>query len=558
MTYRNLTEMLRLQAVRLGPRPAVRFKRHGVYHDLSWEQYRADVVACAAALAEAGVQPGDRVGMLSENRLEWLIVDMGILAAGAVNVPPHAPLTARQVHYQLANAGVCWLFVSAREQLAKALAILPELPAIKGIVVFDARDLPESLLDRVITWAGFLQRGRNALSHRQGELSDREAAIRWDDLATIIYTSGTTGNPKGVVLTHGNLMSNVRAMLQVSPVEPDDVALGWLPLSHIYARTCDHYKSVGAGTTLALAESAETLVANLEEVQPTHFNSVPRFYEKVLSAVASCDSAESGHRLRKIFGPRMKWMGAGGAPLPVPVAEAYAAAGLLIHQGYGLTETAPVISFNRVGRCKIGTVGEPLPGVEVKIGPDGEVLTRGLHVMKCYWDNPEATAATIEDGWLHTGDLGKLDGDGHLVITGRKKELLVLSNGKKVVPNHVEGLLLGDPCIDQAVVCGEGRNFLTALIVPHWSNVREALHAEGVAIDSMPSETLAKHPAVNELLRERIAGALKDVASWEHVKKFVILPQQFSVANDELTVSLKLRRNVIVSKYRSALDELYQ
>jgi long-chain acyl-CoA synthetase len=554
MTYRNLIEMHRLQAERLGPRPALRFKRHGLYHDLSWAQYRADALACAAALVDAGVRPGDRVGLLSENRVEWLIADMGILTAAAVNVPPHAPLTARQVHYQLADAGACWLLVSTREQLDKIRAVRRELPMLRGVVVFDRT----AAADDAQSWAGFLQRGQQALRGLNDELQKRETMSGADALATIMYTSGTTGNPKGVMLTQNNLLSNVCASLEVSPVEPDDIVLTWLPFSHIYARTVDHYKSIGAGTTLALAESAETVVANLDEIKPTHLNAVPRFYEKVLTAVASPDPAKTGHRLRDIFGPRMKWLGAGGAPLPVSVAEAYLAAGLTIYQGYGLTESAPVISFNRVGRCRIGTVGEAIPGVEVKIAPDGEVLTRGPHVMKGYWNNPDATAAAIENGWLHTGDLGKLDADGYLSITGRKKELLVLSNGKKVVPNFVEGLLLGDPCIDQAVVCGEGRNFLTALIVPHWANVRAALKADGVALDSASEEALAKHPSVLGLLRRRIDAALQDVSSCEQVKKFIALPRPFSVEQDELTVSLKLRRNVIVGKYASELDRLYR
>jgi len=554
MTYRNLTQMHRLQAARLGARPALRFKRHGLYHDLGWDQYRADALACAAALIDAGVQPGDRVGLLAENRVEWLIADMGILAASAVNVPPHAPLTSRQIHFQLADAGVCWLFVSNREQLEKVRAVRSELPALRGLVIFDRAAAAADAR----SWAGFLQRGRAALCRMQRELSEREAACTLDDLATIMYTSGTTGNPKGVMLTHGNLVSNVCAVLEVAPFEPEDVTLTWLPFSHIYARTMDHYKSIGAGTTLALAESNETLVANLDEVKPTHLNSVPRFYEKVLTAKASPDPAETGRRLRDVFGPRMKWMGSGGAPLPIPVAEAYYAAGIVLHQGYGLTESAPVISFNRVDRCKIGTVGEAIPGVEIKIATDGEVLTRGPHVMTGYWNNAEATAVAIEGGWLHTGDLGKLDADGHLVITGRKKELLVLSSGKKVVPNYIEGLLLGDSCIDQAVVCGEGRNFLTGLIVPHWSNVREALAREGVAVDSAADSELARHPAVLDLLRRRMEAALREVSSWEHVKKFVVLPRPFSVDNEELTVSLKLRRNVIVRKYASELDRLYR
>src|SRR5215471_2445576 len=421
MNFRNLTEMLRVQAELLGPLPALRGKRYGLYHDLSWEQYRADALACAAALVDAGVRPGDRVGLLSENRVEWLVADMGILAAAAVNVPPHAPLTARQIHYQLADAGICWLFVSTRDQLEKALSVLPELPAIRGVVVFDRLPTVPSARHSASTWSGFLQRGRRVLESLRAELRERESASGWNHLATIMYTSGTTGNPKGVMLTHGNLVSNVCAVLEVGPVQPEDLVLTWLPFSHIYARTVDHYKTIAAGIPLALAESAETVVANLEEVRPTHLNAVPRFYEKVFTAVSTSDPVKTAKRLHDVFGPRMKWLGAGGAPLPVPVAEAYHKAGLIIYQGYGLTESAPVISFNRENRCKIGTVGEAIPGVEIRIGSDGEVLTRGPHVMKGYWNNPEATVEALEDGWLHTGDLGELDTDGYLKITGRKK-----------------------------------------------------------------------------------------------------------------------------------------
>jgi long-chain acyl-CoA synthetase len=558
MMHRNLAEMHRVQAERLGPRPSLRFKHHGLYQDLSWERYRADAIACAAALVDVGVQPGDRVGLLAENRMEWLIADMGILAAAAINVPPHAPLTARQVQFQLADAGVSWLFVSTSEQLHKVLSVLPELPAVRGVVVFDPQPVIPSRRPPAIKWSSFLQGGRRAEQHLTRDLAQREAALGTDELATIMYTSGTTGNPKGVMLTHGNILSNVYAALQVAPCRPDDLVLTWLPFSHIYARTVDHYKTIGAGTTLALAESAETVVANLDEIGPTHLNAVPRFYEKLLTAVASSDAQKTGRRLRDAFGPRLRWLGAGGAPLPVPVAEAYRAAGLKICQGYGLTESAPVISFNREENCRIGTVGQAIPGVEVRIAPDGEILTRGPHVMKGYWNNPEATAAAIQDGWLHTGDLGHLDADGFLTITGRKKELLVLSNGKKVVPSYLEGLLLSDPCIDQAVIFGEGRNYLTALIVPHWQNLREALAVDGVSLNSEALELLADHRAVQMLLKRRVDSALKDVANCEQVRKFIVLPRPFTVAADELTVSLKLRRNVVLSKYQAQLDKLYQ
>lgn len=555
LPYQNLAEAQRRQAERFGPRPALRYKRHGLYHDLTWEAYREASVACAAALVGAGIRRGDRVGLLSENRLEWLIADMGILTAGGVNVPPHSPLTAKQVAYQFADAGIHWLFVSNAEQLDKVASVLHDLPELKGIVAFDAR--AAAAADYAVpafSWDFFLQRGRQECLN--DELLRREGDILPDDLATIMYTSGTTGNPKGVMLTHRNLLSNADAIASISPHTPGDVMLSWLPYSHIFARTIDHYLSLVDGVLLALAESAETLVENLAEVRPTHMAAVPRFYEKILAAVAAPDPADTGRRLRRIFGNRIDWLMSGGAPLPYAVAKAYLDAGLHVLQGYGLTETSPVITYNRRDHFKIETVGLPLPDVEVKIAADGEVLTHGPHVMPGYWNNPEATADAIHDGWFHTGDLGSLDADGFLSITGRKKELMVLSSGKKLVPNHIEGLLLSDECIDQAVVYGEGRNFLTALIVPHWVNLRRTMGL-GAEIDNATPEQLATSPAVYAFLEERLRKALADVSSWEHVKKFVVLPQPFSVANEELTVSLKLRRNVVFERYQEKLDGMY-
>ncbi len=553
-TCRNLGELLRRQADRLGPRIALRFKRHGWYRDLSWAAYWEQATACAAALVDVGVGVGDRVGLLSENRVEWLLADMGLLIAGAINVPPHAPLTAKQVHYQLEDAGVRWLFVSNQEQLAKIRAVRGQLPELRGVVVFDGRCAgPDAL-----SWEGFLQQGRRALPRVQVELDRRLREVNGESLATIMYTSGTTGNPKGVMLTHANLLTNAQASDEAGHRGPGAVLLCWLPFSHIYARTVDHYLSIFAGVPLALAESAETVVDDLAEIRPTHMSSVPRLYEKVLATVASLPADDRNRRLRDIFGPRVDWLGSGGAPLPIAVAQAFHDAGLLVLQGYGLTESSPVISFNRKAHYKLETVGQAIPGVEVRIAPDGEVLTHGPHVMKGYWKNPQATADTIKDGWLHTGDLGSLDAEGFLSITGRKKELLVLSNGKKVAPTQIEGLLLADALIDQVVVYGEGRSFLTALIVPHWDKVRTALCDAGSGPADESPALLARHPATLTLMQQRIQAALVDLASWEQVKKFVLLPQPFSVAAEELTVSLKLRRNVIFAKHRGDLDALYE
>lgn len=548
MPFTNLGQVLRHQAERLGERPAFRYRRHGLYHDISWRRYHADALAAATALAEVGIQVGDRVGLLGENSVDWLIADMAILTAGAVNVTPHAPLTARQIHFQLHDAEVSWVFVSNQHQLEKIRAIRADLPALRGVVVMD----PTASDQEVISWDAFKHRGRRAYPRLESEMRARAARVGLEDLATIMYTSGTTGNPKGVMLTHGNLLSNAQACQELQPHHPEEVILSWLPYTHIYARTCDHYLALVAGVTVALADSAETLVENLAEIQPTQLAAVPRFYEKVLTAVASPDPEITGKRLRHLFGPRIDWMSSGGAPLPVPIAEAYHAAGLKLMQGYGLTESSPVISFNTKAHHKIGTVGRAIPGVEVKIAPDGEVLTRGPHVMKGYWKNPEATAEAIRDGWLHTGDLGKLDEEGFLSITGRKKELMVLSNGKKVVPSHLEGLLVTDPYIDQAVVCGEGKNFLTALLVPHWGNVKAELRLEG------EPEELAHHPKVEALLARCCQKALADLSHMEQIKSFVVLPRPFSVEAEELTVSLKLRRNVVLKKYEDQIQALYR
>lgn len=550
--YRNIPEVQRRQAERLGSQVAIRFKRDGRYVDVTWADYRSDVLACAAALVEAGIQPGDRVGLLGENRVEWMIADLGILSAGGVTVSPHSSLSAKQVEYQMHNSGARWLFVSTATQLEKARQIRGDLPELRGVVVFDSAAAGAG----EVGWNAFLEQGRNALARVSNELTQREAALGPDDLATLMYTSGTTGDPKGVMLTHNNILSNTIACLQICPLEPGDLPLVWLPLSHIYARTVDFYESLVAGITVCLAESHETVIQQIAELQPTHLSCVPRFYEKVLAAVASPDPAVTAAKLKHVFGPRIKFLGAGGAPLPHAIEDTLRAAGLPILPGYGLTESSPVITFNTKTHSRPHTVGRPIPGVEVKIAPDGEILSRGPHIMKGYWKNPQATAETIRDGWLHTGDLGKLDDDGYLTITGRKKEMMVLSNGKKVIPNQIEGLLVADECIDQAVVYGEGRNFLTALIVPHWETVRKVIGT--IADPSGSEETLARDPAVRDFLQKRVNARLVDMAGYEQVKKIVVLPKPFSVAADEMTVSLKLRRNVIYAHHQAALDALYR
>ncbi len=498
MIYRNLVGMYRLQSERLGPRTALRHKEYGIYRDITWTEYYTAVQAAATSLVRAGIEVGDRVCLLSENRVEWLMADLATLMVGAVIVPPHAPLTAEQVQFQIEHAEARWVFVAGGRQLEKILQIRDRIQDIAGIVCFDAKDARGD----VILWSAFLQAGRRNTSEKSAELARRERELQEADLATIMYTSGTTGNPKGVMLTHGNLLSNSLASLEVSPQPPDSVVLNWLPYSHIFARTVDHYARIAAGVCVSLAECPETVVANLEDVHPTHITSVPRLYEKVLAAVASPDSKETSRGLRRVFGPRIDTLSSGGAPLPPEVGRAYHAAGLMLLQGYGLTESSPIISTNTKAALKIETVGQPLPGVEVRIADDGEILTRGPLVMKGYWKNPTGTAEAIRDGWLHTGDLGSLDADGFLSITGRKKDLLVLSNGKKIAPSQIENILLGDPLFEQVVVCGEGKNYLTALIVPNWTKVAESLHEIGIDLPA-DDDARTRNAAVHALFERR-------------------------------------------------------
>jgi len=550
MTFRNLIEVHRWQAEQLGPRPAFRYRFQGVFHDITWDSYRETTRACAAALVDAGINVGDRIGLLAENRVEWLIADMAIMTAGAINVPAHAALPGNAIAKQLADAGVNWLFVSNAAQLEKYRSVRSELPDVKGVVVFDGAGATSD----ASSWKSFLQRGRHVMAKAGPELDRREKTLAPDDLATIMYTSGTTGVPKGVMLSHGNLIANVESLQQLKLFDSHSmVLLSWLPYSHIFARLCDHYLHLRTGCLMALSESLDSVPVDIQLVQPTHLHGVPRFFEKMLAAAQAAPTPEEANkRLKFMFGRRLMWAMSGGAPLPPQVGAAYHAAGVPLLQGYGLTETSPVLTVNKPDDYRNESAGKAIPGVELKIAEDGEILARGANIMKGYWKQPQATAAVIKDGWFYTGDVGRIDEQGFLYITGRKKELLVLSNGKKVAPTEVEALLQSDPCIEQAVVYGEKRNFLTALIVPNWPKVKQLIPVSG------SEEELARNPAVENFLRERIDTALANAVTWEQVKQFVIRPQPFSVATGELTVSLKLRREVVFQKHAAELEALYQ
>jgi long-chain acyl-CoA synthetase len=543
---------------------------------LSWDDYRRDADGAAAGLIELGVQPGDRVAILSENRYEWLVADHAILSTGAINVPLHAPLAPPQVAYQVGHSEARGIIVSGQAQADKVREVLAELPRLEFLISFDsvatgARDHSPLTPDpsppagargdfefdrlRLLTWGGLKHRGWQRGSDGLNEIRRREAAVTPDDLATIIYTSGTTGNPKGVMLTHGNLLSNAEATVKVSDLHPGDIELSWLPYSHIYSRTVDHYATTLSGTVLALAESIDTLITNLAEVQPTWMTAVPRFYEKVWSSVESLSPAERSTELKRIFGPRLRQLSSGGAPLPRHVATSFEAAGVPLLEGYGLTESSPVISFNRLDCYRLGSVGQAVPGVEVRIAADGEILTRGPHVMRGYWKNPEATAAAIRDGWLLTGDLGHVDADGFLHITGRKKDLIITSLGKNISPSELERLLVSDPLIDQAVVYGDRRPYVTALVVPNLANLQSA--ASNLCVNLQVVDGYIRSPAVLDLLQRRVDSVMQAVSQPERVRKILVRARPFQLADDEVTATLKVRRHHIISKCEVELSALY-
>ncbi len=548
----SLCAMHRSQCRRFGTRVAMRYPADGLYHDVSWDSYRRSADRAAAGLIGLGVQSGDRIAMLSENRAEWLMADHAVLSTGAADVPMHAPLAPKQVAFQTGHSEARGIIVSGQAQADKVYEVLDELPALEFLISFDPI-VPRSDRLTTLTWQGLIHR---ASAENLAAVALREAELSASSLATIIYTSGTTGNPKGVMLSHGNLLSNALSTGRIAFVTMNDQLLSWLPYSHIYARTVDQYLTSTAGVTVALAESVETLLDNLKRVQPTWLTSVPRVYEKIWNSLATLAPDDRISALRSIFGEQIKQLSSGGAPLPKFIAEGFFEAGYPLLEGYGLTETSPVIAFNSIETYRLGSVGKPLDEVEVRIAEDGEILTRGPHVMQGYWKNPQATSETIVDGWLYTGDVGRLDEDGFLYITDRKKDLFVTSAGKNIAPAELERLLGRDEYIDQAVVYGDGRQFVTALVVPNLELLEELADERGWLIESdgdfLTTSTLL------EFLDERVAAVMEQVSHPERVKRCLYLERPFQVEDDELTATLKVRRRHIISRYEEQLAAIYE
>lgn len=549
----TLPELLARRLRDSGDRCAMLHKRGGKFAECVWAEVASEVVRALEWFLRRGIVPGDRVAQVSENRREWIIVDLALAAIGAVHVPCHASLTGEQIAWQLEHSGARGVIFSTIEQLEKLRPCAERLPADSWGMVFEGAP-PRSLGPmQVAAWTESLAEARGDgldLIHPEVVRSRRP-----EDLATILYTSGTTGEPKGVMLTHGNLVSNAKETVAAYGDGPTDTRLLMLPLSHIYARTCDLYTWLVRGTRLALAESRDTILADCVAAKATLLNAVPYFYARVVRQLAAAGKLVPG-AIRGVFGPSMRMLCCGGAPLAGETFDRYAADGLPILEGYGLSEASPVISVSTQTEYRRGAVGKPIEGIEVQIAADGELLTRGPHVMQGYWKDPAATSAVVCDGWLHTGDLGQFDADGFLHITGRKKELIVLASGKKVAPAHLENLLTQDPFVIQAFIAGDGRNYLSALIVPDPDRLTAEVRARGLWVWTKAG-ALA-HADIQALYESIIRERLAALSPHEQVRRFTLMDRGFTIESGELTPKLSFRRAEIARNCAGMIDAMYR
>ena len=573
---------------------ALSHRDDGKWINVPAEDFVERVRNTALGLAALGIRPGDRIALLSENRPEWSIVDMAILSLGAINVPIYTTQAIEQVDYILSDSGAKAIFISNRRLFKHAQPALTKR-ALEHFIFFE----PEvaEVIERGISLEQMEQNGRELAQQRPEAFDAYLHAVRPEDLATIIYTSGTTGEPKGVMLTHNNFMSNVLSIAKGLPIGPTDVALSVLPLSHIFERT-GFYVFCYCGVSVYYSASFDQVGENLREVAPTVMTAVPRLFEKVYHRIIKKGMAEKGLK-KNIFmrslevgqrygelkdkgrfispqlrikqglasklvfskwragvGGRLRYFVSGGAPLAPALSYAYLAAGIPILQGYGATETC-IVCANRPGNNQVGSVGIPFEGIELRIAEDGEILIRGDNVMRGYYGQPEATAAVLKDGWFYTGDVGHMDKEGRLYITDRKKDLFKLSNGKYVAPQLIESLLKESEFVSQVVVVGAGRKQPSALIVPDWENLNEALAEAGEKSAPKDREALSKFPPAIKIVQRDIAGLTKSLADYERIRRVALLPNEFTIDGGELTPTLKVKRRVIDERFGDLIDELY-
>ncbi|CAM6001617.1 unnamed protein product [Sphagnum balticum] len=570
---------------------ALRYSDGKKWRDISWPEYFKRSEALAAGLSSLEVHRGDRVAILSNTRFEWAITDLGILGMGAVTVPIYQNSTPEDVCYILSNSGAVAAFVEDQGQLEKVKKIASKIPNLKHIISFAG-----TTDSNVLSWSALQTLGEKKLKESPRFFEDECLQTKPSDVATIVYTSGTTGTPKGVILLHSCIASECEDIQTVLSLGDQDSTLTFLPFAHIFGRI-EMWASIYIGWRLSFAESIDRISANLTEIKPTFMMAVPRIFEKIYGRINS-QVDEGGPLKRKLFqwavsigqkmstakaegtepdlstliqyrlayklvfskinkalGGNLRFLVSGGAPLSKEISEFFFAAGILILEGYGLTETTAAITVNTPYRIRFGTVGPALGDTQLKIAEDGEILAKSKKVFREYFNNPEATAEALTDGWFHTGDIGEIDSGGFLKITDRKKDLIKTAGGKMIAPQKLENLLKLNKYINQAVVYGDKMKYLVALITLNEPEIQK--FATSQSIEATNLEALAKHPKVNDLVSSIIKEMNSSLASFETVKHFAILPTEFSIENGELTPSLKIKRKVLNQKYEDVIKSLY-
>jgi long-chain acyl-CoA synthetase len=599
LAFRNLPEMFFAQAERLGPQPRYRAHRNGRWVEVTWAACAERVRALAAGLLALGVQRGDRVAILSTTRAEWMEIDLAILAVGGITIPIYPSSLAHECGYILWNSGATIVVVENDQQREKIEAVgqrgfeldgVPHRVVVRSIIQIDASGGVLSMDDLAAT-------GRAEQAAHRAETARRSAAIGRDDLATFVYTSGTTGPPKGVMQTHGNHLASVEAIAALGFAQPGDVDFAFLPLAHSFQRLVEYF-GLYAGTTTTFARSIDTVIDDLREARPHFMPAVPRIFEKMYTRIQSNRTQATGlqrriadwafdvgarvshaqrtgvplstrlaveravaHRLvfskiHDLLGGRVKCLISGGAPLSREIAEFFHGAGVLILEGYGLTETTPVLTCNRPDRYKLGTVGLPLSCVTLQLAADGEILAKGPNVAQGYYKRDDATREAWDaEGWFHTGDIGEFDADGFLRITDRKKDLIKTSGGKYVAPQIIENMLKTQPHVSQAVVIGDNRKYCVALLTLDAEELAKWAAAERIALP--PREQWTQDARLNALMKAEVDAVNAQLAAYEQLKYFRILPHDFSPETGELTPSLKVKRKVITARFAPLIEAMY-
>ncbi len=571
-------------------------KVEGKFQGISYAEFKEQTENFACGLSSLGVKKGDKVAIISENRPEWVYSDMAILGLGAVDVPIYPSLTAESVEFILNNSEAVAVILSNKFQLNKLLKIKSNCRHLKNIIVMNQKDAPEDD-NSIISFSKVQESGILLKANKKNFFKESISRVDEHDLCTIIYTSGTTGEPKGVMLTHKNILSNVISALETFPIGNDDIFLSFLPLCHIFERMAGYYTAFSSGGMICYAEGIESVAQNMIEISPTIMTTVPRLFERIYSKIIKSIESQPANKqkifywaveigkqfaaakkmgkipvtlsvkhkladklvfskLREKTGGKLRFFISGGAPLSRELGEFFEAIGLQIIEGYGLTESSPVIAANKIDDYKFGTVGKTFPGVEIKIAADGEILARGPNIMQGYFKNKKETEETLKDGWRHTGDIGVFDSDGFLIITDRKKHLFKTSAGKYIPPSPIDNLFLTSKYIFHFVLIGDRRMFLSALIVPDFEAVKE--YADTHKINYSKIEELVNTKEINDLIENDMAKIQKKLANYERVRKFKLLDRAFSMESGEITPSLKVRRKFVEERYKALIEEMYE